>query len=99
LRIDGKSLLRKLFLDLGQGVSLCIIRHALTESLVVRDTLLQGRVLQEATEVEVFLHDLGLLSVGVEMVFVGKLHVGYSITTMEKIVKGLASPSPIVFFF
>jgi hypothetical protein len=42
---------------------------------------------------------IGLLSVGIETVFVGELHVGYSITTMGKVVKGLASPSQIVFSF
>jgi len=56
----------------------------------VADSLLQGRIIQETTEVEVFLHDLGLLLIEVDTVFIGELHVGYNITTMEKPVKVLA---------
>ena len=83
-------MLRKLFLDLGQSVALCLIGYAFPESVVVADPLLQGRIIQETTEVKVFLHDLGLLLIEVDAVFIGKFHVGYSITTMEKPVKVLA---------
>ena len=52
--------------------------------------LLQGTVIQKATETQVFLQDFGLLLVEIKAVFIGEIHVGYSITTMEKLVKVLA---------